>query len=96
MMGFQPDSHQAAGWETETHMEYIEYGLACDDCVVAIANDDYTGMDERQERATRAALKQLAHLQIHLVVGDEVGYQYHRCNVCGGLPGNRHKVGYLE
>lgn len=35
--------------------EYIQLYLgACDDCAVAIANDDYTGMDDAREAAVRA------------------------------------------
>ena len=37
----------------EQPQEYVEIGQCCDDCAIAIANDDYTGMSEKQEDATR-------------------------------------------
>ena len=74
-------------------MEYIEVGECCDDCTVAIANDDYTGMNDAQESATRAGLDRIGQW---LIVGEETGFSWRRCDVCDGLAGNRHAVGYLQ
>ena len=74
-------------------MEYISLGDACDDCIIAIANDDYTGMNDEQERATKHGLRRIGKW---LVVGDETGFSMRECCVCGGFAGNRHEVGYLE
>lgn len=77
-----------------TTMEYIELnGRACDDCTIAIANDDYSGMNMEQVLATSAGLMRLNK---NLVIGDELGFEHSKCAVCGGLAGNRHQVGYLE
>jgi len=75
-------------------MEYFELNNgACDDCTIAIANDDYSGISDVQEAATREGIERIGK---HLVIGDERGFEHNRCAVCGGLPGNRHQVGYLE
>lgn len=75
-------------------MEYIELnGGACDDCVQAIANDDYSGMSDEVEAQVRAGLE---HIGKWLVIGEETGFDWRACAVCGGLAGNRHEVGYLE
>jgi hypothetical protein len=75
-------------------MEYIELtGGACDDCVIAIANDDYSGMDDKQELATRRGIERINE---HLIVGDEQGFSWRSCAVCKGLAGNRHAVGFLK
>ena len=65
---------------------------ACDDCVIAIANDDYSGMDETQAAATRTGLQEIGRM---LIVAEEQGFSHRPCVVCGGLAGNRHAVGYL-
>src|SRR5689334_19561576 len=62
-------------------------GYCCDDCTIAIANDDYSGMDDKQEAATRAGL---AEYTTHIAIGDEAGFMHSRCDICNGLPGNRH------
>lgn len=74
-------------------MEYIEHGSACDDCVSAIANDDYSGMDDTQEQATKEGLERIGKW---LVVCEEIGFTHSRCDVCDGFAGNRHVIGYLE
>jgi hypothetical protein len=73
-------------------MEYIEVGLCCQDCTMAIANDDYTGMSDEQEAATRAGIERIGE---YLIVGEEYGFSWQRCDVCDGLAGDRHEVGYL-
>jgi hypothetical protein len=74
-------------------MEYVNVGVACDDCTIAIANDDYSGMDDSQAQQTRAGLARIGQI---LIVGEEVGYQRTGCNVCRRHShGNKHEVGYL-
>lgn len=72
--------------ESEEDSQPEPDGYCCDDCAVAIANDDYSGMDDAQEAATRAGLKR----EGWVVVGDEAGFMHSRCDICNGLPGNRH------
>jgi len=68
-------------------------GGACEDCVSAIAYDDYSGMDDETEQRVRAAIKKIGQW---LIVGEETGFTHRDCGVCGGLAGDRHEVGYLE
>ena len=72
--------------------QYVHLGSCCDDCVQAIANDDYTGMDDQREAEVRAGIDRIGQ---YLTVGDEEGFSWQGCDVCGGLAGNRHEVGYL-
>ena len=73
-------------------LNYVEHGSCCDDCTIAIANDDYTGMDDATEALVRDGIKRIGK---YLIVGDEQGFSHRSCDVCGQLPGNRHEVGYL-
>jgi hypothetical protein len=73
-------------------MEYIELGECCNDCTIAIANDDYSGMDTAQEERTRQGIEAVGE---YLIVGEECGFSWNACDVCGGLAGDRNKVGYL-
>jgi hypothetical protein len=74
-------------------MEYIEIDDICDDCVMAIANDDYSGISEEQELAIRDSL---ARIGKWLIVGDDRGFEHTLCAVCRAYPGNRHQCGYME
>jgi hypothetical protein len=67
-------------------------GGACEDCTIAIANDDYSGMDAATEAKVRAGI---ARVNQHLVIGDNIGFTHAPCAVCGGLAGDRHEVCYL-
>lgn len=78
--------------EDKTPDNYVDLGGACDDCVVAIANDDYSGMDDETEARVRAGLQRIGQW---LIVGKETGFSHKSCVVCGGLAGDRHDVGYL-
>ena len=78
---------------------------ACDDCVQAIANDDYTGLDYwcsgAEERNARMAQIQAGIGRLakdgYLVVGEEVGFTHAGCGVClDGLGGNKHEVKVLS
>lgn len=74
-------------------MEYVNLGGACDDCTIAIANGDYTGIDASQRQQTEAGLARVGHC---LIVGNELGFRRSGCSVCRReLGGNKHEVGYL-
>jgi hypothetical protein len=82
-------------------MEYIEYGSCCDDCVQAIANDDYSGIDyylsgDAADARVAEIRAGIAAVPGHLVVGDDQGFSWQRCDICNALAGNRHAVGYLQ
>jgi len=57
-----------------------EYGLACDDCIIAIANDDYTGMTDARADEVRAAISNVGGW---LIAGDETNTDFFSCDVCG-------------
>lgn len=68
---------------------------ACDDCAIAIANGDYTGMDGATEQCVKDALGRWAK-QGCLVVGEELGFSWHGCDICDSdLGGNVHQVSLL-
>lgn len=74
-------------------MEYIDLGTCCDDCTVAIANDDYTGMDDGRAKEVADAIEAINQ---PLVIGDQTDeFSWSRCDICGSGGGSRHAVGYL-
>lgn len=73
-------------------MNYIKLGTCCDDCCSAIANDDYTGMDDETQSRVRDGIQKAPG---YLVIGEEEGFSWRLCDICGGLAGYRHQVGYL-
>jgi hypothetical protein len=75
-------------------MIYVEHGLACTACVMAIANDDYSEMSDVQASLVRAGIERIGR---HIVVGEEYGFSWRGCDVCGvQLGGDKHVVGYLR
>lgn len=66
----------------------------CDDCAVAIANDDYSGMNDETQAAVRAGMA-ILNKRGWLVVGEEQGFSWMRCQCCGGLAGNRHSCALI-
>ena len=69
-----------------------EYAV-CGNCLIALANDDYSGMDDNEEKATRDGLSAL-HQEYKMVVPDyaEYGFSHHACECCGALAGDRYRV----
>lgn len=74
-------------------MAHIEL-TACVDCLMAIANADYTGMDLTRETAVRSGLQRLANDGLELWIGDEHdAFSRTPCDVClSPLAGERHQV----
>ena len=62
----------------------------CSDCLSAIANDDYSGLDDSREREVRAAIAR----HHWLVAGtEEYGFSWTPCDVCqSSLGGDRHQA----
>jgi hypothetical protein len=61
-------------------------GLICSDCAMWHANADSSGMDAETEARVRA-------VGGHWVVGDHVGFSWHRCDSCGSWLGGDRFVG---
>lgn len=64
----------------------------CESCLIAIANDDYSGMDDKEESRVRAGIERTSQ-RGHLCAGSvEYGFYNTVCECCGALAGNRHEV----
>ena len=83
-------------------VEVIKGGLLCEDCVLAIANDDFSGLDYAYDDPEDSAARQEEIMDgitaIHRagmvpVVGEDVGFSCSGCDCCGsGDAGNRHEL----
>lgn len=76
-------------------MQYIDLGACCDDCYIAIANDDYSGISDERKNVVARAIWSYHAFDKHLIVGDDLGFSWQWCDICDGLAGNRHAVGYF-
>ena len=56
--------------------------LACDDCTLAIASGDYSGMTDDRRRDVRAGYEQLFR-RGYAAVTDDYGYARRACDCCG-------------
>jgi len=99
----------ASVFATDEHIRAViakndteEYGYACEDCVQAIANDDYSGLDyhyspeesEQRMKDIRAGIEAAGG---YLVIGEDEGFKHAGCDVCGlGLAGNKHTVNIIR
>lgn len=66
----------------------------CHDCLIALANDDYTGIEsDRHAKHVADSLAALMREYRHVIPdGAEYGFSNDRCECCGALPGNRYRV----
>lgn len=65
----------------------------CIDCLMIIANDDASGMDDATEARIRSAI---ARINGYIVCGDETDeFSHNRCDVCNGLPGALYRCAIL-
>lgn len=69
-------------------IEFIEYEV-CDNCFIAAANDDYSGMTDEEERDVRARLLNLGDV---IPDGEDLGFLWQRFECCDALPGDRKKL----
>lgn len=75
-------------------MRVKEELAVCQDCLMVIANGDYSGIAEEDlARVTKAtdALGRYACAD-----GDDLGFSWRPCECCEGLAGDRYKVVILE
>jgi len=66
----------------------------CDDCTMAIANNDYNGMGNATETRVRLAVHALAH-QGYPVIGEDQGFSWRACDCCKAMAGNRHECSLI-
>jgi hypothetical protein len=83
----------------ETMKVNIENIAVCTDCILAIVNDDYIGLDyhyDAQEAAQRrneiaAGILRLSSLGSIITTGEEDEFSTHHCDCClSKLAGSRH------
>lgn len=75
-------------------MIYVEHGLACIDCVVAINHGDYSCLTPRKAELVRTGIERIGR---HIIVAEEYGFTWRGCDVCGvNVAGDKHVVGYLR
>ena len=74
--------------------------LVCQDCLMIIANDDASGMDDETEDRVRDGIKDWAEEGIQLVPGDSENdhdFSWQPCECCNSpLGGSRHAVVGLQ
>lgn len=65
----------------------------CENCLIALANGDFTCMGDSEAVEVRTGLAHLhdAHLSV-IPDGAEYGFSNDRCECCGALPGDRFRV----
>lgn len=70
------------------------YGYSvCGNCLIALANDDYSGMADSEARATQQGLNHLYAQHTHVVAdGAELGFSWRDCECCAGLAGSRFRL----
>ena len=67
----------------------------CDDCTVAIASGDYSGMDTATEARVRRGYESLFR-RGYAVIGEDLGFMHHSCDCClVATAGNRHELSLL-
>ena len=70
----------ATNEKRKTMANIEEYGLACVDCIIAIANDDYSALTDARAAEVRAAISNVGGW---LIAGDETSTDFFSCDVCG-------------
>lgn len=68
----------------------------CIDCTIAIANDDYSGIDDATEAKIRAGIERLSAKHGWLVIGDALGFTPNLCDCCGQGAGEKHACNALR
>ncbi|WP_454735408.1 hypothetical protein [Cupriavidus necator] len=67
---------------------WLEYSV-CGNCLIAVANDDYSGMDDDEERAVKAGLDSIGEA---VADGADLGFKWYECECCGAKAGDRYRL----
>jgi len=67
----------------------------CHDCVIAIDNDDYTGLDDEYIQSIQDGIRRLSRKGNIVVSDDPKGFCIDPCECCGGLAGDRFSASIL-
>jgi hypothetical protein len=74
--------------------QVIDEIQVCQDCLMVIANNDWTGIEDRDVNRVKAGIKALA-AKGYACVGDsdkDAGFRWRHCDCCNGLPGHHYHV----
>jgi hypothetical protein len=61
----------------------ISEGICCADCALAMASNEYSGMDDATAARVRAAMASFARENLYPALGDEYGFSWRGCDCCG-------------
>lgn len=75
-------------------MQQITFeGYACKDCMIAIANNDYSGMDSEVCRSVDKSIRYLEQKYGYPIIGDNLGFMHCGCDCCGSkLHGDKYEL----
>ena len=66
---------------------YAYNTMVCFDCTMAVANYDFTGMDEETETRVRAGLARMAEQEEHCMIDydhvEDFHVPFYGCGICG-------------
>jgi len=69
----------------------------CGVCLVAIANNDYTGVTDAEEKAIKEGISRLSMSNTQVVAdGESLGFCRYNCMCCDALAGERFRVNLLS
>lgn len=70
---------------------YLDYSV-CSNCLIAVANADYSGMDDEEEYDVKAGLESLEEHGPAIADGAELGFRWADCECCGAKAGDRYRL----
>ena len=77
--------------DTDTPDGWIALAV-CQDCLIVIANDDWSGIEEEYIPAIENGLEYLYSKYEQVVAdGEDLDFSPLKCDCCDGLPGDRHR-----
>lgn len=68
----------------------IDKSECCIDCAMIIANNDASGMDSERQAEVETGLEEYRDAKLSL--GEETGFTWRKCPICGGLAGDRFEL----
>lgn len=74
----------------------------CTNCAIVVCNDDWSGIDEKEEKAIKKGLRAWAKKGYAVIDDDpetgegQIEFSSSRCDCCDGLPGSRVRFAVLS
>jgi hypothetical protein len=71
-----------------------DHYMICPDCLIAVANGDFSGISEADERRIKFRMAEHARLGFYVIPDADVQeeFMWRTCEMCGALPGPRYKA----